>query len=114
MARYPALQLLVGVLFVLLFFFLIKKFFKMALVTVLIILLGLMGYFFLTSKGSVDQKMKSAFEKTKSKTTGVIESGKDLVKEGADKVTKDTGKLVDKQTRGLYKQKKDLEIRIRI
>ncbi|GEM_PF-1753672 len=95
LARYPVVQLVIAILFILLFLFLLKKFFKMALITVLVIFMTLLGYYFLTSSGKLDEKVKSALDKTKQQTERVMDKGKSLIRDEADKITGDTGKLFD-------------------
>lgn len=109
MARYPVLHLVLLVLFVLLFLFLLKKFFKMAILTVLVILMTLMGYYFFTSSGKIDEKMKSAYEKTKEQTSRVVGTGKEFIKKETESISRDTGKMVDKYTAGASDRKKDIE-----
>jgi uncharacterized membrane protein len=103
LARYPVLQLVVAILFILLFLFLLKKFFKMALITVLVIIMTLLGYYFVTSSGKLEDRAKSALDKTKQQTERVMDRGKSLIRSEADKISGDTGKLLDK------KQSRDTE-----
>ena len=109
LARYPVVQLVLAILLILLFLFLLKKFFKMALVTVLVIFMTLMGYYFLTSSGKLDQKVKSALEKTKEQTDRVMDKGKSFIKGETEKIVGDTEKLAEKQTRGASERKKYID-----
>lgn len=109
LTRYPVLQLVVAILFILLLLFLLKKFFKMALITILVIFMTLMGYYFLTSSGKLDEKVKSALDKTKQQTERVMDKGKSLIKDEAEKISGDTGKLVEKHTRGASERKKYID-----
>lgn len=109
LTRYPVVQLVIAILFILLLLFLLKKFFKMALITVLVIFMTLLGYYFLTSSGKFDEKVKSALDKTKQQTEKVMDKGKSLIKEEAEKISGDTGKLVEKQTRGASDRKRYID-----
>lgn len=109
LARYPVVQLVVAILFILLFLFLLKKFFKMALLTILVIFMTLLGYYFLTSSGKIDEKVKSALDKTKQQTERVMDKGKSFIKDEAEKITGDTGKLVEKHTKGASERKKYID-----
>lgn len=109
LARYPVVQIVVVILFILLFLFLLKKFFKMALITVLVIFMTLMGYYFLTSSGKLDEKVKSALDKTKQQTERVMDKGKSLIRDEADKISGDTGKLFDKKQRRDTEGKRAME-----
>ncbi len=109
LARYPVVQLVIAILFVLLLLFLLKKFFKMALITVLVIFMTLMGYYFLTSSGKLDEKVKSALDKTKQQTERVMDKGKSLIKDETEKIAGDTGKLIEKRTRGAAERKKYID-----
>lgn len=109
LARYPVVQLVIAILIILLFLFLLKKFFKMALITVLVIFMTLMGYYFLTSSGKLDQKVKTALEKTKEQTERVVDKGKSLIRDEADKITVDTGKLFEKHKEGASEKKRVID-----
>lgn len=109
LARYPVVQIALAILFVLLLLFLLKKFFKMAIVTVLVIVMTLLGYYFITSSGKIDERAKSALDKTKQQTERVMDKGKSLIKGEAEKIVGDTGKLVEKQTRGASEKKKYID-----
>jgi ABC-type transport system involved in cytochrome bd biosynthesis fused ATPase/permease subunit len=109
LAHYPVVQIVIAILFILLFLFLLKKFFKMALVTILVIFMTLMGYYFLTSSGKLDEKVKSALDKTKQQTERVMDKGKSLIKDEADKIAGDTGKLFEKQKQGATDRKKVID-----
>lgn len=106
LARYPAMQILVFIAFVLALLFVLKKFFKMAVLTITVAVMCLLGYYFFTSPGKVDERMKSAFDKTKHQSEKVMDTGKKLLKSEADEMTKDTDKLIEKRTKSNLERKK--------
>ncbi len=106
LARYPALQILVFITFVLVLLFVLKKFFKLAALTITVAVMCLLGYYFFTSQGKVDERMKSAYDKTKQQSERVMDTGKKLLKNEADHMTKDTDKLIEKRTKSNQERKK--------
>ncbi len=109
LARYPVVQIVVAILFILFFLFILKKFFKMAILTILVVGMTLLGFYFFTSSGKFDEKVKSAIDKTKKQTERVVDSGKEFIKQKTEKITEDTGKLVEKHTKGASERKRTLE-----
>ena len=103
-ASNPVLLGILAIAGLLVLLFILKKLFKFALILVLVTLIGFLLYYGFTTPGNVEEKMKGAYEKTKTKSEAVLKKGKEKVVEEGKKLTKkgidktgDRKKLFEKQ-----------------
>ncbi len=87
---HPALLAVLAILGVLALFFLLKRLFKLALILLLVLIIGLGFYYGFKTPGDYRDKLKGAYEKTKTRSEEVLNKGKSKV---TDEVKKLTGGL---------------------
>lgn len=80
---HPVILIVTGtIVFALILFYLLKGFFKIILVSILIILAGLIGYHYYEAGGNFNERMKSALLETKEQIASYVGKGKDAILRG--------------------------------
>ena len=92
-----------GFIAILIIFFILKKFVKLALIFILA-LIAFMGYLYVTDPAFTLKDMKGSLQKAKEETGSIVEKGrgiydsmKDIYKKGEKLVTKDVDKMTGEE-----------------
>ena len=85
---HPVVMGILGIAGLLLIFFFIKQFFKIALILILALLVGFSLYYGFMTPGSYKEKMKGAVEKTTNQSEALLKKGKEKIVQEGKRITK--------------------------
>ncbi|MDD2672123.1 MAG: hypothetical protein PHG91_12860 [Syntrophales bacterium] len=85
LSAHPVIAIIIGIIVLIGFLFLLKTFFRLAIVSAVILIIAFTAWHYFSSSGKFDTRMKSAIEKTKSQARGAAEKSKDFIVEKGKK-----------------------------
>jgi ABC-type transport system involved in cytochrome bd biosynthesis fused ATPase/permease subunit len=104
---HPAVLIILGIVLLVILFYLIKTFLRAIIVSILILFLSVAGYHFYHAEGKFNERMRQSLLETKAQVGGWIEKGKGLIYSGKKRLNQLENQTEQKEQ--IRQRKKRLE-----